>query len=278
MNLSQMSLTTSCDESNGDHLISSSQNLEIVRIKGTVGSTQDEAKRLIEERFGKGDEERALAILADSQTGGRGTNGRTWVATDGNLFLTCAIPMKQIPMSKITLLPLGVGVTIAECLEPYCSIRPTLKWPNDVLIDGRKIAGTLIENYRSGLTDYWLVGIGINVLTHPQALLPDQKDFRSKPRLPTSLAEFRNPSVEMPNAVGVGKRIALKLQHWVEALDGSEKSAVTASWKQWADFGSSHELRETGEKVKIVDIKDDGRLQVVDQNGTTKTLVSDYFY
>jgi biotin-[acetyl-CoA-carboxylase] ligase BirA-like protein len=260
-----------------DHILVSSKDLTIFHLRRTVDSTQDETKRLLELHRPTG----FLAVIADNQRKGRGTSGRSWVASEGNLFLTCAVPMNIVPLSKVTLLPLGVGLLVAEHLDRHLSCRPNVKWPNDVLVDGKKIAGTLIENHRVGQDDFWLVGIGVNVKSHPKALPTERKDFRAVPRSATSMQEYASPEQkESPpiSALDLGLDLTRQLQEWTKDLAALDSAEFTSTWKAWSQLGMEYEIRETGEKVRVVDIAHDGQLRVIDNDGNQRLLVADYFY
>lgn len=208
-------------------------------------------------------------------------------------------------MSKITWLPLGVGVLIAEALDrryPTLACRPVVKWPNDVLLDGKKIAGTLIESYQNngqnsgsgggGGDDYWLVGIGINVQSHPASLPTESKDFRAIPRAATSVREYTTSSSSSSSspasssddddisALDLGVDLTIRLQEWTNDLANNnvDASEFIARWKRWSELGVEYEIRETGEKVMIVDIANDGQLCVIDADGNQRFLIADYFY
>jgi BirA family biotin operon repressor/biotin-[acetyl-CoA-carboxylase] ligase len=277
-----MSLTSASE--GGDHedqVVFSSKDLQVFHLKRTVDSTQEEAKRLLgahRRRNTTTDQSsRVLAVIADDQRKGRGTGGRSWVASKGNLYLTCAVAMDLIPMSKVPLLPLGVGTLVAERLAQYSKTRPTVKWPNDVLLgDGLKVAGTLIENYRIDDQDWWLVGIGVNVDSYPLQLPTGQGDFHPKPRSATCLQAYAK-NLDSPKAVDLGVDLASGLQRWTNLVQMEEASAIVARWKTWANMGT-YTIRETGEDVVAVDIRPDGQLIVIGQDGKERLLVADYFY
>ena len=121
-----------------------------IRRYGCLGSTQDMARRLIAEEQAVG-----LVVVADEQTAGRGRRGRAWLSPEGGLYVSVVLPVDE-------LLPLRATVAVADALIDF-GVPVVAKWPNDVLVDGKKIAGILIE--RSGPWD--LVGIGINVESAP---------------------------------------------------------------------------------------------------------------
>jgi len=122
--------------------------------KELTDSTMNDARRLIGEKVPTG-----TAVLASEQTAGRGrVEGRKWIsAKDESLMFTMLVKTSDIGFN-LTLFPLFAGFAIAGFLEKEYGIKAKIKWPNDVLIDGRKISGILCEN-SSG---YILCGIGLN--------------------------------------------------------------------------------------------------------------------
>ena len=122
----------------------------------TTSSTQDVARAEAERGGPVG-----TAVLAEEQTAGRGRLGRAWVSPAGkNIYVTLVM---RPPAPKLRVLSIVSPLAIAEVLEGI-GLTPRLKWPNDVLVGGRKIAGILIETELSGdAVKYALVGIGLNV-------------------------------------------------------------------------------------------------------------------
>jgi len=122
----------------------------------TTSSTQDAARAAAERGAPVG-----TAVLAEEQTAGRGRLGRAWVSPAGkNIYVTLIM---RPPAPKLRALSIVSPLAVAEALEGI-GLAPRLKWPNDVLVGGRKIAGILIETELSGdAVKYALVGIGLNV-------------------------------------------------------------------------------------------------------------------
>lgn len=135
--------------------------------RDSVGSTNDEARALAE----AGDPGR-VAVVARRQTAGRGRLQRTWVSEPGGLYLS-ALLRPALPVARAGLLPLAAGVAVAEAVERL-GARPELRWPNDVLVAGRKLAGVLCEArfVPGGAALAWVViGIGLNVQQRGPTLL-----------------------------------------------------------------------------------------------------------
>ena len=99
-----------------------------------------------------------VAVMAEAQSAGRGRYKRKWVSHHGNLYVSFIYEIEE----RDPKLSYMVAVAIAETLISF-GIKPTIKWPNDILIDNKKVSGTLTEY--SG--NYVVVGIGINIKSNP---------------------------------------------------------------------------------------------------------------
>ena len=119
-------------------------------------STMDEAARLAGEGADEG-----MVVIAEVQSAGRGRQGRSWVSEPGNLLLSVLFrpTMAQLPYISI----MG-GMAAARAVRKVAGVHPRIKWPNDLLLDGRKAAGILAESAIVGDSVWYAVlGIGINV-------------------------------------------------------------------------------------------------------------------
>lgn len=125
----------------------------------TIGSTNDEARRLA----GLG-AEHGTVVHADQQNAGRGRLARAWFSPPGNLYMSLLLRL-DLPARRLSelsfLAAVAVADMVAQLLPPRVGI--TLKWPNDVLADGGKISGILLETF----DDATVLGIGVNVLLAP---------------------------------------------------------------------------------------------------------------
>lgn len=125
----------------------------------SIDSTSDEAKRLAAQGAPHG-----AVVHADQQTAGRGRLARRWVSPPGNLYMSVLLRL-DVPPARLPELSFLTAIAVAEALDALLpkDARARLKWPNDVLVQGGKIAGILLE-HSDGAT---IIGIGLNVLHAP---------------------------------------------------------------------------------------------------------------
>lgn len=129
----------------------------------TLGSTSDACIARA-----KAGEPEGLAVLARRQTAGRGSRGRAWLAPAGNLNLSVLLRPAR-PAAQAGMFSLAAGLALCQALQPYLASPLVLKWPNDVLLGGQKLAGILIDAAPSGQKLDWLViGLGVNIATAPE--------------------------------------------------------------------------------------------------------------
>lgn len=127
-----------------------------------IDSTNDEARRQAASGASSG-----LVIWAERQSAGHGRQGRAWQSPRGNLY--CTILLRPA-CAAAEAAQLGFAASLAVCEALPTSIDARCKWPNDVLVNERKIAGILLESEASGARVAWLtVGVGINLASHPEA-------------------------------------------------------------------------------------------------------------
>jgi BirA family transcriptional regulator, biotin operon repressor / biotin---[acetyl-CoA-carboxylase] ligase len=115
-----------------------------------------------------------LVILAESQERGKGRLGRKWFSPEGvNLYLSLFLRPHQ-PPREFPLFSLATSVAVVEAIEKVTGLSPAIKWPNDILLDHRKVAGILLESETGGgQTPPLVIGIGLNVNLDHSDLPPE---------------------------------------------------------------------------------------------------------
>jgi len=133
----------------------------------SVASTQGICRVLAAEGAPEG-----TVVLADHQTAGRGRRGRAWTAPPGTALLFSCVLRPPLDSSRWPELTLTAGCAVAEAVESTAGVAVRLKWPNDVLVDHRKVAGILAEGVL-GEDPFVVLGIGVNVLQRGADWPPD---------------------------------------------------------------------------------------------------------
>lgn len=208
-------------------------------------------------------------LLAEIQNAGRGRAGRTWHSSFGNsLTFSLAWPFR-LPLQEMLGLPLAVGVAIAQALASF-GVQVQLKWPNDVLKDGKKLAGILIESASHATdpaTNWAVIGIGMNLLV-PAEL--EQKIGKSVADAPWLAQLDRNIL-----AAHLLQHLALSL----EQFSSHGWPSFIADWQQLHAFA--------GQEVVIIDagkvlqqgialgVDAQGRLLLATSEGTQAVLAGD---
>ena len=185
-----------------------------VRHFETIDSTNDEARRLAEQG-----EPGPVWIRADRQTAGRGRRGRAWESPTGNLAATLFLRPRKTA-GECAQLSFVAALAASDAVAQFAGGHEVkLKWPNDVLADGRKLAGILLESSSSGdAVPAWLaIGIGINL-----AHFPAETEFPA-----TSLAAL---GVAVPAAPDALTALAASFAKWYEAWNATGFPSVRDAW------------------------------------------------
>jgi len=196
---------------------------------GDVGSTNTEV--LLRARAGEAD---GLWITADRQLGGRGRRGRQWISEPGNLYASLLL-IDPSPMAQLSSLPLAVAVGVHEAIRqslPSSAIPVRIKWPNDILVDGGKACGILIES--EGLADgrrAVVIGCGINIAHCPDAGLYPVTCLAEKGGTSSPQDVFARLFIAMADALerwDCGRGLAVTRSDWL-ARAGGVGSPVTVN-------------------------------------------------
>lgn len=133
-----------------------------IRVVEETGSTNADVRTAAEAGEGEG-----FVVIAERQHGGRGRLDRQWESPARAGVLMSLLLRPTVPAAQLPLLPLLTGLAVVESVRAVAELPAMVKWPNDVLVDGRKLAGILVERTADGAV---VVGIGINVSTRAEEL------------------------------------------------------------------------------------------------------------
>ena len=143
-----------------------------------IDSTNTYAMQLAREGAAEG-----TVVVADAQSGGKGRLGRTWVSPAGVNLYCSTILRPSVPAALAPQMNLVAAVAVAEAIVEVCGITPTIKWPNDVLLKGKKVCGILSEmqtgQARADTLKAIIVGIGVNLNTRRDAFPEELREKAS---------------------------------------------------------------------------------------------------
>ncbi len=203
--------------------------------------------------------------LADSQTAGRGRHGRAWASPRGNLYLSVLL-RPRLPADRVGLLPLLAGVAVAETAGAW-GIEARLKWPNDVVVGGQKLAGILVEGVSGGGgLEAAVVGVGLNLL---QELGGVPEDVRR------SAASVEALAGRLLAPVAAAACVLGRLRAWYDVL-GLTPQTVVEAWRRlsvpW--WGRPVEVRSGAEAIRGVaeGIEERGGLVLQREDGSRVVL------
>jgi BirA family transcriptional regulator, biotin operon repressor / biotin---[acetyl-CoA-carboxylase] ligase len=210
----------------------------------TCGSTNDVA--LVHARAGAA---HGTIITADTQTAGRGRLGRVWASPpESNLYMSIIVRAPR-PLAELAPLTLAIGIGVVDAVRDEGAAAAALKWPNDVLAAGKKLAGILCEVAGDGCV---VAGIGVNVNG-----VPPEVAARA-----TSIAGERGAPVDR---AGFTERLLATLEPWIDRFLAGGVPAIAAAWEQRMD--ASLTLRSGGAIGTALGLDRDGALRLRDASG-----------
>ena len=212
----------------------------------TLGSTNDEARRLARAGAPAG-----TLVWSLAQSAGKGRRGRPWVSPPGNFYLSL-VQRPEVPPAQAAQLGFVAAIALGDAFDRLAGPLPRLryKWPNDLLVDGRKIAGILLESETipAGAADFVVIGIGVNLVSAPR-----DSEFPA-----TSLAEAGCVGVSPPRLL---EAFARHFAEWAERWREEGFAPVRAAWLERASG-----LGE-GIRVRLEHQTFDGRFLDLDHDG-----------
>lgn len=227
-------------------------------VLGEVDSTMDVARDFAQEGRGEG-----TVIIAETQKRGRGRNGSTWISPSGGAWFSALLrpPIKQEESHRVMFL---AGLCVNEILWEELGIDSALRWPNDILLEGRKLAGVLGEGLQIKDTYYAVVGVGVNtnvaVDAFPERLRQDV----------TTTLEYLGEEVENEPLI---KSITERLLKRSSSLH-SDYPQILREWESHCDtIGKTVEVDGTL-AGKAISLDEEGFLIIADKEGNERRIVS----
>ena len=235
----------------------------IIRLKET-DSTNLRAAHYIRKGYGEG-----TVIIAESQTKGRGRLGRTWHSPPGTGLYLSIILNPRISAKELPRITLVAAVAAFDALKESACIDADIKWPNDLLLNNRKICGILTELHAVEKDNsHVIVGIGINLNTPAPAFPPDLADIATSVLCETG--KTVSVSAIMDSLLG-------SFDHYYNIFLNNGFADILKKWKSHSSImGRKIQVDEGGETITgtAFDLDENGALLVRQNDGSVKTVYS----
>ncbi len=235
----------------------------------TIDSTQNFALKLASRPY-----ENGSIVIASRQTHGRGRQDRRWISPRGGIWLSILLK-PNFEVSQTSLFPMLTALALAIAIEKKLKLKPELRWPNDVTLNNKKIAGILVDaSIESNKIDYLVIGIGINFRIKPSTISKGIKGSKNY-GVTTLVGEKSNEDS------------TVFLQSFLEELERLYNNVIANNLhgikKEWekrsSTIGKNVKISTTTGMMtgKAVGIDDDGALLVSSKGKIQRLLVGDVY-
>jgi len=223
---------------------------------------------------GEQGEPAGTAVVADSQTGGRGRLNRTWLSPPGMGLYFSLILRPHLAAEDLPKITLAAGLAVAKAVETDLGVCPRIKWPNDLMLDGRKFGGILSEtgamqNLAAGKPPLVVVGVGLN-------LFPPEGGFPAElARRATALSLHVQGTIVAETLLEAS---LAAIEKTVQRLEAGDFPAILAEWSRRDAIRDQVLTWVTPQGMKVTGVSlgpdGDGMLQVRDDKGAIHTVIS----
>ena len=237
----------------------------------SIDSTQNFATEIA-----SNSKENGTVVISQKQTRGRGRLGRKWLSPVGGIWLSIVFhPKFDISMS--TLFPIAASVALSNAIEKVIRKKSEVKWPNDVTIKGKKVAGMLIDvSIESNKIENLVLGVGINFKVNASRLEKSLKNTDNFYGV-TSLVE----NGKYQNPILLVKSFLYELEKIFELLEKGKSKTIINDWtKKSSTIGKSVSVSTSDGKIKgkAIKLDNDGALIVKTNNQFQRVLAGDVIY
>jgi BirA family biotin operon repressor/biotin-[acetyl-CoA-carboxylase] ligase len=226
-----------------------------------VDSTQTQALKMASDSKNNG-----AVVIAKIQTSGKGRANRKWKSPEGGVWLS-VILHPNFDISVTTLFPIASALALCYAIEKSFNIKPELKWPNDITINGKKVAGILVDaSLESNKIENIVLGVGINFDVNIKEI---EKDLKNTPNFygAASLKKYQNDT----SLVSFVQKFLEEIEKIIEQLSEGQTKKIIKEWTaRSSTIGkrvqfSTNEGKKSGKAIKI---DDDGALVIFNKKNT----------
>jgi len=220
--------------------------------------------------LGKAGAEHGTVLVADHQTRGRGKGSRAWFSKPSGSLCVSVLIRTGRPIEEAPQLTLLGAVALWEAIAVHTGVTAGIKWPNDLLVDGRKICGILAEAHGNpaGALDFVVLGFGLN-LAIEQAEFPEE--------LRGSAASLSKLAGRPIDPIGFLDGFLASLKVWLPLWEAVGVASFATTWTRHAEHLGQMVLITDGDEpitARLLGLADDGALRILDETGTARLVHS----
>ncbi len=237
----------------------------------SIDSTQTQALKMAGDVANYG-----AIIVASKQTGGHGRSGRKWVSPKGGIWISIILH-PTFDISITTLFPIASALALSIAIEKTFSIQPELKWPNDLTIKGKKVAGMLVDvSLESNKIENLVLGVGINFDVNAKQI---EKSLKGTPNF-YGVASLSDQKQNI-KPIQLVQTFLIELEKIYKSLNAKQTKKIISEWTvRSSTIGKNVELNTSDSKIKgkAIKIDDDGALVVSENNKNHRIIAGDIIH
>jgi len=237
----------------------------------TIDSTQNQALKMADDTSHNGS-----VIVASKQTGGRGRDGRKWISPKGGIWISIILQPK-FDISITTLFPIASALALSIAIEKTFSIQPELKWPNDLTIKGKKVAGMLVDvSLESNRIENLVLGVGINFDVNVKQIEKSLKGTSNFYGVATL-----NEQKKKVKPIQLVQTFLVELEKIYKLLNTKQTKRIIFEWtSRSSTIGKNVELNTVDTKIKgkAIRIDEDGALVILENSKEHRIIAGDIIH
>jgi len=234
----------------------------------TINSTQNFAMELASKP-----QENGTVVIAEKQTQGRGRLNRNWISPSGGIWMS-VILRPEFEISASSFFPIISSLALGIAIEKVLKIKPQIKWPNDLTIDDKKVAGILVDaSVESGRIDYLILGVGINFRIDVKKIEKTIKNTGNYYGVATVASKYNKT-----NPVQLVQAFLLELERLYNLfLDGKSEYIIKQWTKRSSTIGKTVSITSSHDPIhgRAIKIDKDGALVISSKGKSQRVLVGD---
>ena len=235
----------------------------------TIDSTQAFAIKIAANKI-----ENGTVVMSKKQSEGRGRLNRKWESPNGGIWMS-VIMHPKFDIKHIVLMPIATSLALCLAIEKILKIKPKLKWPNDLTVNGKKVAGILLDSsIQSNNIEYLILGIGINFKIK-------QKNLENRLKKQPNFYGVKTLTKKNERPVTLVKEFLYELENILQMINSDQNKKIVSLWtKRSSTIGKKIAyMTNNGKKIgKVIKMDHDGALIISSNKKRERLIVGDISY